>query len=88
MKIGCGILLILLLVLQAAFTRPSDSKVGIAPTIQFIKAESEKFAASTLQLHAAIKFIKDDDSNSIVNARQALMECRLNYKKIEFLLRY
>src|SRR5687767_5519269 len=89
MKFACCILsMILLLILLAAFTRPSDSRVGIAPTVLFIKTESENFAASTLQLHAAIKSINQDDSNSIVKAREALIECRLSYKKIEFFLEY
>jgi cytochrome c peroxidase len=89
MRLVCGIIsVVLLLFLVAGFSRPSNTKVGITPAIQFIKSESEKFAASTLQLHVAISSIKQKDSNSIVNAREALKQCRVSYKKIEFFLEY
>ena len=77
-----------LCVLAVGFNRPTYNEIGIAPTVSFIKTESENFAASTLQLQAAINAIRQDDSVTILNAREALRKCRLSYKKIEFFLEY
>ncbi|HEX5024578.1 MAG TPA: cytochrome c peroxidase [Agriterribacter sp.] len=89
MRSVCGTLCFcLFLVLIGGFNNPSPPAVGVERAVLFIKAQSEKFASSAMQLQTAIAAIQEQDPGTISNARGALKNCRLNYKKIEFFLEY
>lgn len=79
---------IFFLAIMAGFTGASRPGIGVEPAIGFFKTQSVSFATSASELQQAIVAIKEDDPHSIENARTALKNCRLNYKKIEFFLSY
>jgi cytochrome c peroxidase len=89
MKFIRGILCIVccLAVMQGLIQPPRHDK-GIEPAVVFFKAQSKVFAASAVQLQTAITAIKTNDTASVINARKALVQCRVHYKQIEFFLEY
>lgn len=89
MKIICGILCIgCCLAVMQSLTGPPHQDKGVEPAVLFFKIQSKAFAASAIRLQAAITAIQADDSSTLVQARTALRDCRLDYKKIEFFLEY
>jgi cytochrome c peroxidase len=76
------------LVMMAGMTHPKGREQGVEPAVQFFKTQSEAFALSAMQLQNAITAIRQDQPNTIENARKALWNCRVKYKKIEFFLEY
>ena len=72
-----------------SFTVPSEKKsIGVNHTIEYIKQHIKMFELSTFKLEEAIKLINVGDFNSILKAKQALKQCRLEFKTIEFFLSY
>ena len=69
-------------------THPTGGEQGVKPAVQFFKTQAEAFALSSMQLQNAITAISQDQPNTIENARKALLNCRVKYKKIEFFLEY
>lgn len=89
MKVIGGILCICFcLAVMQSLTRPPRPDAGVEPAILFFKEQSKVFAVSAAQLQSAIAAIKASDPGAIANARMALRDCRLAYKKIEFFLEY
>ena len=89
MKIAVAICCICFgLLVMVSFTKPSNPGVGVETAIDFFKTRSITFAKSASQLEDAIAMIDSNDRNTILNAREALKHCRLNYKSIEFFLAY
>ncbi|MES2381680.1 MAG: cytochrome c peroxidase [Bacteroidota bacterium] len=70
------------------FIFPSNQSIGVNSTLDYYKAKSKVFATTSNQLKAAIQNINTKDSNTIKQAKQALVNCRLAYKPIEFFLEY
>lgn len=70
------------------FIFPSNQSIGVHSTLDYYKAKSKIFAAASNELKTAIKQIDSKDSNTIINAKQKLVNCRLAYKSIEFFLEY
>jgi cytochrome c peroxidase len=60
----------------------------VSNTLSYIKSHSSLFAAGAADLQRKIAEIKKGDAQSILNARKALIKCRLEYKSIEFFLSY
>lgn len=55
--------------------------------VTYFKASASDFAVSSVKLKDAVALV-DKGPRQIEQAKQALMECRLQYKKIEFFLSY
>lgn len=83
--IGICALLVLATALTAAH-KPADGSTTIVTT--YLKNNLPAFTASTKQLRIATQALKANDTASINNARRALANCRLQYKKVSFLLEY
>jgi len=78
-----------LLVIATALTtahKPADDSTTIVTT--YLKSNLPGFISSTRQLQTAAQAVKANDTTSINNARLALANCRLRYKKVSFLLEY
>src|SRR5689334_12691183 len=89
MKVIGGILCICFcLAVMQSLTGPPRPDAGVEPAIHFFKEQSKVFAVSAAQLQLAIAAIRTSDPGTIANARMALRDCRLAYKKIEFFLEY
>jgi len=54
----------------------------------WFKTESQNFAGATLRLQESLAHLDNAAPQTIATARQALMQCRLYYKRIEFFLEY
>jgi cytochrome c peroxidase len=54
----------------------------------WFKAESQRFAGATLRLEQSLAQLDNAAPETITQARQALIQCRLYYKRIEFFLEY
>src|ERR1044072_4260999 len=54
----------------------------------WFKTESQNFAGATLRLQESLAQLDNAAPQTIATARQALMQCRLYYKRIEFFLEY
>jgi cytochrome c peroxidase len=64
-----------------------DSSVGVSNSLAYYKKGIAAFVLSNKKLNTAIQAI-NSDSGSILKAREALKESRLNYKKIESFTSY
>lgn len=65
-----------------------ERNIGVDTTLAYFKEHAVGFANSTANLQDAIDNITKTDTQSIVKAKDALKECRLQYKSIEFFLDY
>ncbi|MDR3714868.1 MAG: cytochrome c peroxidase [Puia sp.] len=79
--IGC-------LVAVPGLEAPPPGSIGVDPAIACFKNGSREFASSALKLEKAIGAISKTDTQSVGQAKMALADCRLCYKKIEFFLEY
>ncbi|HUP11355.1 MAG TPA: cytochrome c peroxidase, partial [Niastella sp.] len=75
-------------VVMQGVIKPGVRTAGVEPAVTYFKEQASLFAASTIKLQLAIAAIKENDSLSVVDARKALIQCRINYKRIEFFLEY
>jgi len=82
----CG-MIIFVLFISSALTLPHNYSAAVKHTLDYFKSESEVFAERTEALKEAILVIDSTDA-SVLKAREALINCRLQYKKIAFLLTY
>jgi len=69
----------------AAFTTPSAE---VQSAISYFRAGSRSFAASCTILRQRLAALRPGDPQTLAAARQALMDCRDHYKKIESFLEY
>jgi cytochrome c peroxidase len=76
------------IIVLISLRNPSSGSIGYEATVAYYKLKSDEFAASTIRLQSSIANIRNNDSSSIRDARNALAVCRLNYKSIEFFLEY
>ncbi|HEY0612208.1 MAG TPA: cytochrome-c peroxidase, partial [Chitinophaga sp.] len=67
---------------------PAASFTGQETVTAWFKAESQHFAAATLRLQESLAQLDNAAPQTITAARQALVECRQYYKRIEFFLEY
>ncbi len=67
--------------------RPEKS-ASAAHTIDYFRQHAKGFAESTLKLDSALKKLSTGDPASIFAAKNALANCRMKYKRIEFFLNY
>jgi len=89
MKVIGGIVgIVCCLAVMQSLTGPPCADAGTEPAILYFKEQSKVFAGSAARLQSAIDAIKAGDTNTIVTARLALRDCRVEYKKIEFFLEY
>jgi cytochrome c peroxidase len=88
MRVVYGILSICFcLVVAQALIKPVRNR-GVEPAVAFFKEQSGVFAVSAAQLKLAIEAIKANDTQSVINARKALIMSRVSFKRIEFFLEY
>lgn len=71
-----------------SLTVARDASIGVEPTLQYFRSGAKDFAVSTLALQSAISSLRENDTATIVKAREQLKDCRLQYKRIEFFLEY
>lgn len=83
--IGICALLVIATALTAA-RKPADDSTTIVTN--YLKANLPAFTASARQLQTAAGAVKANDTASINHVRLALANCRLQYKKVSFLLEY
>lgn len=76
------------LIILSSLKNPSPTSIGFDNTIHYFKSQSEEFAVSTDRLQSAVAAIQSNDSITIIKAREALKDCRLQYKNIEFFIEY
>lgn len=89
MKIARGLLgICFCLVVMVSLTNPARPVTGVEPAIAFFKVKADNFAASIIQLQKAVAAIENDRPATVWQAKEALKQCRINYKKIEFFLAY
>jgi cytochrome c peroxidase len=74
------------LVLSAGVQFRKDD-IGAYAAVGYFSAQTGPFASSSNVLMQAVKAI-DTDSASVINARKALLKCRLSYKSISFFTSY
>jgi cytochrome c peroxidase len=67
--------------------RPVQS-IGVEHTLAYFKTQARLFAKTTADLEKQIGNIKRNAPLTIVSAKEALKNCRLQYKNIEFFLNY
>ena len=71
------------LILLAFTIRPKqDSTRYVRPTIDFVKQHALLFAASAGNLQTVISKINKEDTSSLLRAKEALKNCRAQYKSI------
>lgn len=63
------------------------SDIGATAAIVYFNHQSREFSTATDNLVEAIKHI-DEDSTSVIEARAALLKCRLSFKQISFFTNY
>lgn len=76
------------LVAVLGLEEPTPDPGGADSAIAYFKNGSRQFAASAVRLEASIGSIHRGDTLSVLRAKVALADCRLQYKKIEFFLEY
>jgi cytochrome c peroxidase len=69
-------------------TRPLGSTIGLGPTLAYFRSEADQFHRGTILLNKLVHEIEPAQAQSISRAREALVDCRLKYKRIEFFLEY
>lgn len=67
---------------------PVATFTGHETVTAWFKTESQHFADATLWLEESLAQLDNATPQTITQARQALMQCRLYYKRIEFFLEY
>ncbi len=80
--IGAGLLAML------GLTRVDPAERHAGPGVGAMRPAFRDFYRSTTDLTVALNRIGDHDPVSVLRARRALIECRLNYKRIEYFLEY
>lgn len=68
--------------------KTGTKNVGVDHAVDYFKTSVAAFSVSAQELKTAVALLKDKDSLSILNARLALKNSRMNYKKIEFFMNY
>lgn len=76
------------LIILLGLTSPSTTSPGIDTTLRYFKEKSTRFASSAEALRLAIALIDRKRPETVIQARNSLKECRLNYKRIEFFIEY
>lgn len=64
-----------------------EDEIGVANGVVYFKIELRRFAGSCKILETAVADI-NQDSVSVTRAKNALVQCRLDYKKVSFFLSY
>ncbi len=89
MKIVIGLFsMIGCLVILTSLREQNAATRGIEPAIAFFKTEAAGFAHATAELTDAVESLERKHPTTLNTAREALKECRLRYKRIEFFLDY
>jgi len=87
LKIASALIIcIFCLVMAVGFTH-SKPDTGVPVALAYFKTNAAVFASATGELQQAIVSL-NDDTTSVLNARKALINARLQYKKIAFFLEY
>ncbi|MBO9204952.1 MULTISPECIES: hypothetical protein [Niastella] len=76
------------LAIMQGLINPAAHDKGVGPAVAYFKEQARLFGIATTQLQLAIADINANDSLSVIKARKALVQSRLQYKRIEFFLEY
>jgi len=68
--------------------KTAPKQIGLAHAIAYFKSGTADFTRSSLALKQAVLALDQHDSSSVIKAKIALKQCRMDYKKIEFFLNY
>lgn len=81
------LILLVLAFASLALTAPSAAAPAADRAVAYFTTAADSFAKATQYLHQCLLHI-DNDSANVAEARKALVQCRLYYKRIEFFLTY
>lgn len=85
-----GIIVLIIAVpafVSLALTAPSTSSPAVERAVVYFGTTADSFARAAAVLQTCVQRI-GNDTTAVTDARQALRECRLYYKRIEFFLTY
>lgn len=82
----CLITAVIAVNLSLTGTSPETAPAG--RTVLYCKEGAVRFAKAITTLQQAVSRLEKNDTVSVLNARQALKDCRLEYKSISFLFSY
>jgi cytochrome c peroxidase len=71
-----------------AAQQPNDPSMGVWHSVAIFRVESQRFAESTTHLKNQILLLDQTDSNTVTSAREALINARVAYKRIESFMEY
>lgn len=68
--------------------KTAPANIGVANAVVCFKKGTVDFNRSSIALKNAVQLLDSKDSSTVINAKDALKQCRLDYKKIEFFMNY
>lgn len=77
-----------LLCMFMAATSPDQNSIGVAHCVEQFRSDSKVFATSISGLAKALENLDSSKPETVQQAKETLVESRLAYKKIEYLLEY
>ncbi|RDC61836.1 cytochrome-c peroxidase [Adhaeribacter pallidiroseus] len=78
---GCVLLLL-------GWNFPEKNIAGQEGMVSYFQKEAKNFSASAVALEQAVIALQEKDPTSLLNVKNALAQCRRDYKKLEFFLEY
>lgn len=77
----------LLLLWLRPFTQ-QEPVIGVDSTLTYFREHAVEFAVTAVELEKRIQLIDENDTTTIDAAKKALVNCRIDFKKIEFFFNY
>lgn len=68
--------------------KTADQSAGVTQALSQFREGTAEFSSASLNLKKAVSLLDSKDTATLVNAKLALKNSRLSYKKIEFFLNY
>jgi cytochrome c peroxidase len=76
------------IVASLALTAPPAASPAVERAVSYCKEGIGRFSRSAIRLQQSIRLLQSNDTLALAKARQALIDCRLQYKSISFFLEY
>lgn len=80
--------LFFLVTLVTAVSNPEISTISIERAVNKFKLDSKRFSESTFLLQSAIEQLDSANPKSVISVRQSLMQCRMDFKALEYFIEY
>lgn len=89
MKILLTVLCILFVLIALSWVTPEKKQENLSGIgMEWIKKEANAFISSVEQLRKSLSLINSSDSATVIDSKEALKRCRLQYKRIAFFIEY